>query len=36
MIATSFDSQAALVSRRVGCVLFRAGVGLDLPAACLK
>jgi peptide/nickel transport system substrate-binding protein len=36
MLAVAYDSQPALVSKRVGCVLVRPGFGLDLPAACLK
>ena len=36
MVAVSYDSQALLVSERVGCVLNRSGFFLDLPAVCLK
>ena len=36
MIAVSFDNDATLVSKRVGCIVLRPGSGLDLTAACLK
>lgn len=40
MIAVAFDSDATLVSKRVGCILLRPAsnglAGLDLTTACLK
>jgi peptide/nickel transport system substrate-binding protein len=40
MIAVAFDTDATLVSKRVGCILLRPAsnglAGLDLTAACLK
>ena len=40
MIAVAFDTDATLVSRRVGCILLRPAsnglAGLDLTTACLK
>ena len=36
MAAVAFETDAVLVSSRVGCVLLRPGFGLNLTAACLK
>lgn len=36
MIAVSFDNDATLVSKRVGCIVLRPGSGLDLTTACLR
>ena len=40
MIAVAFDTDATLVSKRVGCILLRPAsnglAGLDLTTACLK
>ena len=36
MIAVDFDNDATLVSKRVGCIVIRPGLDLDLTAVCLK
>jgi peptide/nickel transport system substrate-binding protein len=36
LVAISVPKEAMFVSARVGCVVYRPSLGLDLPAACLK